>query len=182
MEGATGWDFDFAHRKWEEFQAANPYPEYAEAVQAAVDKALKLQPGQQAPEFSLRDLDGEPVSLSQFKGQVVVLDFWASWCGPCITALPDLRRLKKETADLPVVFLHLSLDRDEAAWREAIDRHEIKGVHVRADGDWDADVADSYQVTAIPTYYLVDARGLIPERLSGVRDTDGITAAIENTL
>ena len=156
--------FAFTHRKWEEFQAGNPYPEYAEAVQAALDKALKLQPGQPAPEFTLHDLDGQPVSLSQFKGQVVLLDFWASWCGPCISALPDLRKLKKETADSPVVFLH-----------------EIKGVHVRAAG-WDADVAESYQVRAIPSYYLVDSRGLIVERLSGVRDTDGIVAAIEKSL
>ena len=177
-----GENFAVAHRKWEEFQAANPYPEYEEAVQAALDKALMLQPGQEAPEFTLHDLDGQPVSLSQFKGQVVLLDFWASWCGPCITALPDLRRLKKETADWPVVFLNLSLDRDEAAWREAIDRHRIKGVHVRAEGGWDADVADSYQVRAIPSYYLVDSQGLIVERLSGVSYTAGIVATIEESL
>ncbi len=176
-----GQAFAFAHRKWEEFQAANPYPELVEAVQAAVDKALKLQPGQPAPEFTLDDLHGQPVSLSQFKGQVVLLDFWASWCGPCYSALPDLRRLKKEAADLPVVFLNLSIDRDEAAWREAIAEHQIKGVHVRASG-WDAEVAESYQVRSIPSYYLVDSRGLIVERLSGVRDTDGIMAAIENSL
>ena len=177
-----GENFAIAQRRWGEYQAANPYPEYEEAVKAALEKALKLQPGQQAPEFTLHDLDGQPVSLSQFKGQVVLLDFWASWCGPCITNLPDLRRLKKETADLPVVFLNLSLDRDEAAWREAIDKHQIKGVHVRADGGWDADVADSYQVRAIPSYYLLDSQGVIVERLSGVRDTDGIVATIENNL
>ena len=176
-----GQAFAFAHRKWEGFQAANPYPELAEAVQAAVDKALKLQPGQPAPEFTLDDLHGQPVSLSQFKGQVVLLDFWASWCGPCIGALPDIRRLKKETADLPVVFLNLSIDRDEAAWREAIDEHQIKGVHVRASG-WDAEVAESYQVRSIPSYYLVDSRGLIVERLSGVRDTNGIVETIEESL
>ena len=177
-----GEDLAVPQRRWGEFQAANPYPEFAEAVQAALDKALKLQPGHQAPEFTLHDLYGQPVSLSQFKGQVVLLDFWASWCGPCITNLPDLRRLKKEAADLPVVFLNLSLDRDEAAWRQAIDKYEIRGVHVRAEGGWDADVADSYQVRAIPSYYLVDSQGLIVERLSGVRDTDGIVATIENSL
>ena len=176
-----GESFAFAHRKWEEFQAANPYPEFAGPVQAALDKALELQPGRPAPDFTLHDLYGQPVSLSQFEGQVVLLDFWASWCGPCYSALPDLRRLKKETADLPVVFLNLSIDRDDAAWREAIARHEIMGVHVRADG-WDAEVAESYQITAIPSYYLVDARGVIVERLSGVNDTDRIVAAIENSL
>ena len=141
-------DFSATKDKWEEFQENNPYPEYTEAVQAALYKALKLQPGQPAPEFTLHDLDGQPVSLSQFKGQVVLLDFWASWCGPCIGDLPDLRRIEKKAADKPLVFLNVSLDTDEAAWREAVDKHEIEGAHVRADG-WGADVAKSYQTDAI---------------------------------
>ena len=173
--------FAFVRRKWEEFQAINPYPEYAEAVQAALAEALKLQPGQPAPEFTLRDLDGQPVSLSQFKGQVVLLDFWASWCGPCIGNLPDLRKIKERTADRPVVFLNVSLDADEAAWREAVAEHEIKGVHVRVAG-WDADVAKSYQVKSIPSYYLVDSQGLIVERLRRMSDTDEIVAMIEKSL
>ncbi len=167
--------------KWEEFQEINPYPEYTEAVQAALYKALKLQPGQPAPEFTLHDLDGQPVSLSQFKGQVVLIDFWASWCGPCIGDLPDLRRIKRKAADQPLVFLNLSLDTDEAAWREAVDKHEIEGVHVRADG-WGADVAKSYQVNSLPSYYLVDSQGLIVERLRILRNTDEIVATIEKSL
>ena len=167
--------------KWEEFQEINPHPEYTEAVQAALYKALKLQPGQPAPEFTLYDLGGQPVSLSQFKGQVVLIDFWASWCAPCITDLPDLRRIKRKAADKPLVFLNLSLDTDEAAWREAVDKHEIEGVHVRADG-WGADVAKSYQVNSLPSYYLVDSQGLIVERLRILRNTDEIVATIEKSL
>ena len=172
--------FALAQRKWEDFQQINPHPEYTEAVRAVLDKVLKLQPGQPAPEFILDDLDGQPVSLSQFKGQVVLLDFWASWCGPCISDLPDLRRIKEKTAALPVVFLNISLDADEAAWREAIDRHEIKGVHMRANG-FSSDVAKSYQVTGIPSYYLVDSQGLILENPI-IRDTDEIVAMIEKSL
>ena len=173
--------FSWAKDKWEEFQEINPHPEYTEAVQAALYKALKLQPGQPAPEFTLYDLDGQPVSLSQFKGQVVLIDFWASWCAPCIGDLPDLRRIKRKAADQPLVFLNLSLDTDEAAWREAVDKHEIEGVHVRAEG-WGADVAKSYQVNSLPSYYLVDSQGLIVERLRILRNTDEIVATIEKSL
>ena len=173
--------FELAQRMWEEFQEINPHPEYTEAVQAALYKALKLQPGQPAPDFTLYDLDGQPVSLSQFKGQVVLLDFWASWCAPCIGDLPDLRRIKRKAADQPLVFLNLSLDTDEAAWREAVDKHEIEGVHVRADG-WGADVAKSYQVNSLPSYYLVDSQGLIVERLRMLRNTDEIVATIAKSL
>ena len=172
--------FAWAYGKWEEFQQINPHPEYTEAVQAALDIALKLQPGQPAPEFTLDDLDGQPVSLSQFKGQVVLIDFWASWCGPCIGDLPNLRKIKEKTADWPVVFLNVSIDEDEAAWREAIDKHEIEGVHVRADG-WGAEVNKIYQVRGIPSYYLVDSQGLIVERLR-IRDIDEIVATMEKSL
>ena len=171
----------WAQRKWEEFQEINPYPEYNEAVLVALAAALKLQPGQPAPEFTLDDLDGQPVSLSQFKGQVVLLDFWASWCVPCINDLPYLREVKKKTADWSVVFLNISLDADEVAWREAIDKHEIKGVHVRADG-WGAEVAKTYQVMGIPSYYLVDSQGLIVENPGLRGNADATVAAIEKSL
>ena len=171
---------EWAQRKWEEFQQINPYPEYNEAVLVALAAALKLQPGQPAPEFTLDDLDGQSVSLSQFKGQVVLLDFWASWCGPCINDLPYLREVKKKTADWPVVFLNISLDADEDDWREAIDKHEIKGVHVRAGSG--SDVAKTYQVMGIPSYHLVNSQGLIVE-IHGLRgDTDATVAAIEKSL
>ena len=170
----------WAQGKWEEFQQINPYPEYNEAVLVALSAALKLQPGQPAPDFTLDDLDGQPVSLSQFKGQVVVLDFWASWCVPCINDLPYLRKVKEKTADWPVVFVNISLDRDEDDWREAIDTHEIKGVHVRA--GFGSDVAESYQVMGIPSYYLVDSQGLIVEDHGLRGDTDATVAAIEKSL
>ncbi len=173
--------FAAAQRKWEDFQASNPYPEYTEAVQEALDEALKLQFGQPAPEFTLQDLDGQPISLSQFKGQVVLLDFWASWCGPCIENLPDLRKIKERTAGQPVVFLNLSLDDDEAAWRKAVDKHGIKGVHVRAVG-LGSDVAKSYQVSSLPSYYLVDSQGLLVERLFSVKNTDAIVTTIGKSL
>ena len=173
--------FAAAQRKWEEFQEINPHPEYNEAVQAALATALKLQPGQPAPDFTLPNLDGQSVSLSQFKGQVVLLDFWASWCVPCINDLPYLRKVKEKTADWPVVFLNISLDADEAAWKEAIDKHEIKGVHVRADG-WNAEVAKTYQVEGIPSYYLVDSQGLIVGDHGLRGNTDATVATIEKSL
>ncbi|MCY3766651.1 MAG: S41 family peptidase [Gemmatimonadetes bacterium] len=83
--------------------------------------------------FAPRDLVGKPVSLRQFRGKVVLLDFWASRCGPRISDLPFLRKLKKEIAGQAVVFLNLSLDSSESAWRKAIEEHEIEGVHVRSD-------------------------------------------------
>ena len=172
--------FALAHQKWEDFREINPYPEYTEAVQAALDLALQLQPGQPAPEFTLDDLDGQPVSLSQFRGKVVLLDFWASWCGPCIGDLPHLRQIKERTAGQPVVFLNLSLDTDEAAWRKAIEKHGIEGVHVRAHGFY-SDPAKSYNIRGIPSYFLVDSQGVIAD-CPRVSETDEMVAAIGKSL
>ena len=173
--------FALAFRKWEDFKAINPYPEYTEAVQAALNKAMTLQPGRVAPDFTLHDMDGQPVSLSKYKGQAVLLDFWASWCGPCIANLPYLRRIKQKTADQPVVFLNLSIDANETAWRNAIKKHKIKGVHVRTTG---SDVGKMYNVRGVPSYFLVDPQGRIVERLTqmDLMDTDKVTAKIKESL
>ena len=173
--------FASTNRMWRDFQATNPYPEYNQAVQAALDKAMELQTGRPAPDFTLKGLDGQPVSLSQFRGKVVLLDFWASWCGPCIGNLPYLRKIKKKMAELPVVFVNLSLDSSDAAWRKAIDEYGIEGVHVRS-GTSGSGATSAYNVRAIPAYFLVDPQGIIVERLSGVHDPDAIVAKILKSL
>ena len=178
-----GDSFVWANRRWLDFRATNPYPEYNAAVLAALDKAMALQPGRPAPDFTLKDLDGQPVSLSQFRGKVVLLDFWASWCGPCIANLPSIRNLKKKTTDLPLVFLNLSLDSNDAAWRKAIEEHGIEGVHVRSGASGSGPAVD-YNVRGIPAYFLVDPKGMVLERLDGleIRDTDGVVAKILKSL
>ncbi len=175
--------FASTNRMWRDFQATNPHPEYNEAVQAVLDKAMALQPGRHAPDFTLTDLEGQPVSLSQFRGKVVLLDFWASWCGPCIGDLPFLRKIKKQTAGQPVVFVNLSLDSSDAAWRKAIEKHGIEGVHVRS-GASGSGATSAYNVRGIPAYFLVDPQGMILERLAGlgIRDTDAVVAKILKSL
>ena len=168
----------YVDARWQSFAESNPFPEYTEALQAEMNKTLVLQPGQPAPDFTLNDPDGQAVSLSQFKGKVVLMDFWASWCGPCIGDLGDLRKIKEQVAAQPVVFLNVSLDANEAAWKRAIAKHQIQGVHVRSDGQ----VTQAYNVFDIPRYYLVDPQGLIVEDRLRVFDVDEVVAKIEENL
>ena len=167
----------FVDARWQSFKESNLFPEYTEAIQAELNRLSTLQLGQPAPDFTLHDPDGQSVSLSQFKGKVVLLDFWASWCSPCIADLETLRKIKKQVAAQPVVFLNISLDSNEAAWKQAIAKHEIKGVHVRSE-----QVAQAYNVSGIPRYYLVDPQGLIVENDLRVFDIDEVVAKIEKSL
>ena len=168
----------YVDTRWKSFEQSNPFPEYTEALQAEQSKLLTLQPGQPAPDFTLHDPDGQSISLSQFKGQVVILDFWASWCGPCIGNLPNLHKIQEKVAAQPVVFLNVSLDENEVAWKQAIAKHQIQGLHVRSDGQ----VTQAYNVSAIPRYYLVDPQGLIVEDRLRVFDIDEVVAKIEENL
>ena len=168
----------YVDARWQSFEENNPFPEYTEALQAEMNKTLVLQPGQPAPDFTLHDPDGQSVSLSQFKGKVVLMDFWASWCGPCIGDLETLRKIKEQVAAQPVVFLNVSLDANEGAWKRAIAKHQIQGVHVRSDGA----VTQAYNVFGIPRYYLVDLQGLIVEERLRVFDIDEVVAKIEENL
>ena len=168
----------YVDARWQSFEESNPFSEYTEALQAEMNKTLVLQPGQPAPDFTLHDPDGQPVSLNQFKGKVVLMDFWASWCGPCIGDLETLRQIKEQLAAQPVVFLNVSLDANEGAWKRAIAKHQIQGVHVRSDGA----VTQAYNVFDIPRYYLVDSQGLIVEERLRVFDIDEVVAKIEENL
>ena len=167
----------YVDARWQSFAESNPFPEYTEAIKAV----LILQPGQPAPDFTLNDPDGQAVSLSQFKGKVVLLDFWASWCGPCIADLGTLRKIKEQVTAQPVVFLNVSLDENEAAWKQAIAKHQIQGVHVRSGGHSEQ-VAQAYNVGSLPRYYLVDPQGLIVENNLSLFNTDEVVAKIEKNL
>ena len=161
--------FDQGEQRLAEFLQDNPYPAYTEAVEEVVRETAQLKPGQPAPDFTLDDLQGQSVSLSDFKGQAVFLDFWASWCGPCIGAVPHLEELKQRARDQKVVFLNISLDPADE-WHQAVEEHGLTGVHVHAPGGWLAAVAQLYQVRGIPSYFLVGPDGRMDGRVNHVSD------------
>ena len=162
-----------------EFLQDNPYPEYTEVVEEVVREASKLKPGQPAPDFTLDDLEGQSVSLSDFRGQAVFLDFWSRGCLPCIEDFPYLEQIKQQTQDQKVVFLSISLDASADRWQQAVDEHGLTGVHVRSPGGWHAAVAQLYQIRSIPTYLLVGPDGLLAGRVDGVWDVADVVSRIE---
>ena len=170
--------FDQGKQRWAEFRQDNPYPEYTEAVEEVVRETSKFKPGQPAPDFTLDDLQGQSVSLSDFRGQAVLLDFWSRGCLPCVEDFPYLEQIKQQTQDQKVVFLSISLDASADRWQQAVNEHGLTGVHVRSPGGWQAAVAQLYQIRSIPTYLLVGPDGLLAGRVNSVWNVADVVARI----
>lgn len=132
-----------------------------EVVQLAYDKVMALAPGQPAPQFTLADINGQQVSLSDFAGKVVYLDFWASWCGPCMREVPYAKELKKRMEnETDLVFLYISVDTDETSWRSTVAHHQIEGIHLNVPG-FNHQVPEAYNLKGVPTFFLIGRDGKI---------------------
>ncbi len=146
------------------FRRTNRDSALAGPVRAAYRQLLALEPGQPGPAFAARDEAGRPVSLADFKGKVVYVDFWASWCRPCLDEIPAGAALRQQFAGQDVVFLNLSLDRDEAKWKAALAAHpDLAGsgsVQAWAKGGEDPAIVP-YQALGIPRYCVIGRDGRI---------------------
>lgn len=114
--------------------------------------------GKPAPEFTLKLLDGTQFRLSEHKNQVIVLDFWATWCGPCIQAMPQVESVVKEFEQRGVKLIAVNMQEDSEAIRSVLERMDIKPTVAL---DIDGATAEKYAVTAIPQTVVVDKQGKV---------------------
>jgi peroxiredoxin len=116
-----------------------------------------------APDFTQNDTSGRPISLSSFKGKYVLLDFWASWCGPCRANNPALVKVFEDYKDKNFTILGISLDEVDGKkeWLKAIKDDRLNWTQVSDLKHWDNSVAKLYGIHAIPQSYLIDPKGII---------------------
>jgi len=119
--------------------------------------------GIDAPAFTLSDREGNAVSLESLRGQVVLLDFWASWCRPCRASMPGLKELYAQYHDKGFEILGISTDTDPEAWKKAVEADQTPWIHVidTAQSEESPNVAQRYGVHSIPTFFLIDKEGKI---------------------
>jgi peroxiredoxin len=111
-----------------------------------------------APAFTLTTSEGEQIALDDMGGKVVLLDFWATWCGPCRESLPDIQKVAKKFADQPFVVISISSDRDENAWKTFIARNNMTWRQYR---DADGSLQRAYGVATIPRFFTIDTDGAL---------------------
>jgi peroxiredoxin len=133
-----------------------------------------------APGWQLPDLEGKSVKLSDFKGKVVVLNFWATWCGPCRQEIPDLVSLQKQYAAQGLVVLGISMDRGgPTRVASFVQKSEINYPVVMGDAKISAAYGD---IQVLPTTFIIDRKGNVVDGLIGAADRAGLEAKIKPVL
>jgi thiol-disulfide isomerase/thioredoxin len=132
---------------------------------------VELARATMAPPFSLTTLDGQRISMDGLAGKVVLIDFWATWCGPCRNALPHIRSIAKKYEGQPFVVLSISRDSDEAKWKEFVDKNGMTWLQYR-DGAG-GQIAKQFNVTAIPATFTIDADGVLEDQHVGDANIEG---------
>jgi thiol-disulfide isomerase/thioredoxin len=133
---------------------------------------VELARAKMAPPFSLTTLDGRRISMDGFAGKVVLIDFWATWCGPCREALPHIRQIAKKFEGQPFVVISISLDSDEAKWKDFVEKNGMTWLQYR-DGGFNGRLAKQFQVTGIPATFTIDADGVLEDQHVGDANIEG---------
>jgi peroxiredoxin len=143
---------------------------YGKTIKETLDAALRTAPGKPAPDFTLADTSGKPVALSSFKGKYVLVDFWASWCGPCRHENPAVVKAYHKYHPKGFTVLGVSLDEKKDKWEEAIGKDHLNWTQVSDLKGWQTSVAGLYGIKGIPMNFLLDKEGKIIAK--GLRGED----------
>ena len=144
--------------------------QFIKVIEDKVNAEKSTSIGAVAPDFTIETIDGKSFTLSSLKGQYVLIDFWASWCQPCMREMPNVIEQYGKYSDKGFQIVGISLDRQESPWKKAIADNKMNWIHAwdLADPDKQGEVANIYGVQSIPSTFLLDKNGkIIAKNLRG---------------
>tara|TARA_B100000768_G_C11188690_1_gene336302 strand:- start:165 stop:989 length:825 start_codon:yes stop_codon:yes gene_type:complete len=144
----------------------------------AVDNMPKE--GEPAIDFNYPDIEGNEISLTSFKGDLVYVDVWATWCGPCKAEIPSLQKLETDYHGKDITFMSVSLDTDKEAWEKMVAEKELGGVQLWANG-W-SKITKDYAIFGIPRFMLFDNEGNVISTNAPRPSSDEIRELLEANL
>jgi thiol-disulfide isomerase/thioredoxin len=160
-------------------QAGEVLPQI-EKIDAMKAIQQNLVVGKMFPDFQEKDLEGKPLSVSRFKGKVLLVDFWATWCGPCRVELPNVIATYEKHHKNGFEILGISLDNDEQAMKQFLASNKMTWPQYFDGLGWQTKLAGQYGVNSIPATYLLDAQGKIIARdLRGDDLEEAVAAALK---
>jgi thiol-disulfide isomerase/thioredoxin len=133
---------------------------------------INLARAAMAPPFSLTTIDGKQISMDGLAGKVVLIDFWATWCGPCREALPHIKKIAEKFSEQPLVVLSISVDTDDAKWRDFVAKNQMTWLQYRDTG-FNGKIATLFGIHAIPSTFSIDADGVLEDQHVGDADIEG---------
>ncbi len=138
----------------------------------------KLSKGTIAPSFSGIDINGTEISINDLKGKFLVIDVWATWCGPCKKESPHFKKLAEQYKDNDKIeFISISIDKNKKDWEDSIERDQPEYLSLWAKNDFESELAVNYQINAIPYFIIIDPNGKI-----AIDNVDRPSGKLENQI
>ena len=182
MDGFSGEEMlGFLDAMIKKFPDHNELVGIRKTIESQIPKSMWV--GKMAPEISLPDMEGKVISLSSFRGKYVLVDFWASWCGPCRRENPNVVEAYNKFKERNFTILGVSLDQNIEAWKKAIIDDNLSWTHISDLKYWQSEVVPVYGIQSIPFNVLVDPTGkVVAENLRGYELDDKLSEILEGKV